>query len=245
MKLLPFLWAFILGAVGLVVGYIAPITLSPDANQGPLLGIFVTGPGAAVFGFLLGLVVAIKSPSPVTRTWILRGAAVLVGAVTLYLSLPQPEYVGSIIEAETAGCMPTTAILPEAIAHREADIARVTWAAPRAGWKEDMETFARTDPGLVLELRILRERPIYKNRKPWNRGSLQLRPWRTKSETRRFYARFAGRSCGDYAGEKRAEYYPVTEGTETSEWPSRQPLTLLGLQVLGPVPPQYRELMKN
>ena len=42
---------FITGAVGFVLGFFGPIILTPEANQGPLLGIFVTGP----LGYLVGL----------------------------------------------------------------------------------------------------------------------------------------------------------------------------------------------
>ena len=139
----------------------------------------------------------------------------------------------------------TTTVVPSEIARWEASIAKVTWASPRAGWKEDMQEFARADPGLVLEMRILRERSLYENRKPWNRGSFRLGPWQSKGETTRFYARFAGKECGDYAGISRALYCPFTEGVESSERPSRAPLTLLGLQVLGPVPERYRELLAD
>ncbi len=43
--------AFILGAIGFTVGFFGPLVWAPEANQGPLLGIFFTGP----FGFALGL----------------------------------------------------------------------------------------------------------------------------------------------------------------------------------------------
>ncbi|HKQ18121.1 MAG TPA: hypothetical protein VJW75_00110 [Candidatus Eisenbacteria bacterium] len=42
---------FITGAVGFILGFLGPIVLAPQANQGPLLGIFVTGP----LGFFVGL----------------------------------------------------------------------------------------------------------------------------------------------------------------------------------------------
>jgi hypothetical protein len=44
------LGAIILGAIGFCGGFFGPILFSPDANQGPLLGIFITGP----LGFVLG-----------------------------------------------------------------------------------------------------------------------------------------------------------------------------------------------
>jgi hypothetical protein len=42
--------ALIVGGVGFVGGFFGPMIFAPDANQGPLLGLFVTGP----LGFLLG-----------------------------------------------------------------------------------------------------------------------------------------------------------------------------------------------
>jgi hypothetical protein len=42
----------IVGAIGFIAGYIGPIIFTPSANQGPLLGIFITGP----LGFLVGLI---------------------------------------------------------------------------------------------------------------------------------------------------------------------------------------------
>lgn len=43
--------AFVLGGIGFAAGFFGPMVFAPEANQGPLLGIFITGPG----GFLLGL----------------------------------------------------------------------------------------------------------------------------------------------------------------------------------------------
>ena len=42
--------ALVIGAVGFVGGFFGPIIFAPEANQGPLLGLFITGP----LGFLLG-----------------------------------------------------------------------------------------------------------------------------------------------------------------------------------------------
>jgi hypothetical protein len=45
-------WGLIVGVAAFLVGYIGPTIWAPDANQGPLLGIFITGP----LGFLVGCV---------------------------------------------------------------------------------------------------------------------------------------------------------------------------------------------
>lgn len=42
--------AFGVGAVGFIGGFFGPMILTPGANQGPMLGIFITGP----LGFLIG-----------------------------------------------------------------------------------------------------------------------------------------------------------------------------------------------
>jgi hypothetical protein len=42
--------AMIVGTIGFVGGFFGPMIWAPDANQGPLLGLFYTGP----LGFVLG-----------------------------------------------------------------------------------------------------------------------------------------------------------------------------------------------
>lgn len=43
-----------LGLVGFLAGFFGPMFFTPDANQGPLLGIFITGPGGFVLGCIVG-----------------------------------------------------------------------------------------------------------------------------------------------------------------------------------------------
>ena len=45
----------IIGGISVAAGFCGPIIFAPDANQGPLLGIFITGP----LGFLVGLIVGV------------------------------------------------------------------------------------------------------------------------------------------------------------------------------------------
>ena len=48
----------VVGGVSFLAGFIGPILLAPDANQGPLLGIFITGPLGCVAGTAGGVIVA-------------------------------------------------------------------------------------------------------------------------------------------------------------------------------------------
>lgn len=48
--------AVVLGGIGFAAGFFGPMILRPEANQGPLLGIFITGPAGFVLGLLYGVV---------------------------------------------------------------------------------------------------------------------------------------------------------------------------------------------
>ena len=52
------LGAVILGGLGFVLGFFGPMILAPQANQGPLLGLFITGPAGVVIGAIAGAVYA-------------------------------------------------------------------------------------------------------------------------------------------------------------------------------------------
>jgi hypothetical protein len=48
--------AVVVGAIGFAAGFFGPLILTPEANQGPLLGIFITGPLGMVVGAIGGAV---------------------------------------------------------------------------------------------------------------------------------------------------------------------------------------------
>ncbi|TPN99833.1 hypothetical protein [Mesorhizobium sp. B1-1-5] len=49
-------WGAILGVIGFLGGFVGPVIFTPEANQGPLLGIFITGPLGFVLGLMVGFV---------------------------------------------------------------------------------------------------------------------------------------------------------------------------------------------
>jgi len=55
--------ALLLGGIGFAVGFFGPMIVKPDANQGPLLGIFITGPGGFLIGLIYGVVRELKRSS--------------------------------------------------------------------------------------------------------------------------------------------------------------------------------------
>lgn len=53
------LWAAVVGGIGFVGGFFGPILFAPHANQGPLLGLFITGPLGLLVGAVTGFVYAV------------------------------------------------------------------------------------------------------------------------------------------------------------------------------------------
>lgn len=62
MRVLSFalLGGLIVGGIGFAAGFFGPIIFTPEANQGPLLGIFITGPIGFALGVLLGAVYGLR-----------------------------------------------------------------------------------------------------------------------------------------------------------------------------------------
>lgn len=52
--------ALALGGLGFVAGFFGPMLFAPEANQGPLLGILITGPAGVVLGGIAGWLVWLK-----------------------------------------------------------------------------------------------------------------------------------------------------------------------------------------
>jgi hypothetical protein len=210
----------------------------PEANQGPLLGIFITGPGGALFGLVAG-VVARASPLSAAQRWKLLGATCAAFAISiLFFCLPGPELRARLIDAEIRGCESPVATAEAATKEWQERIAKVTWSPPRRNWQQDVARMLRDDPGVVLELHVVQSRDVYENRKPWNRGTLFAKDWQPSGESQKYFARDGGAACDAYRDGERKVYLPGSVGTKA--WPPDLLPNYLGLQVLEDVPETYR-----
>ena len=70
----------LLGLIGFTGGFFGPMIFSPESNQGPMLGIFFTGPAGLVLGLLIGAIIGwcrrnepppvIEGPSKPRKLWL-------------------------------------------------------------------------------------------------------------------------------------------------------------------------------
>jgi hypothetical protein len=231
-------WVLALGAVGFACGFFGPIALVPEANQGPLLGIFITGPGGVLLGLVAGIVARVSPLAPARRWQALFATCAVFGAGILFFCLPGPELRARIIDAEIRGCESPFATADAATTEWKERIAKVTWSPPRKGWEQDVQRMLRADPGVVLDVWVVQSRDVFENRKPWNRGTLFAQEWKPFEKSQTYFARFAGADCDAYAESGAKLYLPGSEGSNA--WPPDLLPNYLGLQVLGDVPAEYR-----
>jgi hypothetical protein len=222
--------------------------LVPEANQGPMLGIFITGPGGALLGLILYAICRAIGLSD-TRKWqLLLGTSAALGLVTLYFCLPQPALRGHLIDAQVQGCKQPSEQVDGAIEYWQKRVAAVTWAPPRQGWEAEARQLSKEDDGVVLDVLVLRENGIYEQRKPWNKGKFVAQGWHGVNETKSFYVRAPG-SCSDFVpgaeSVRFAEYDLSGLSSGPHDWPPRKVSDFLNLQVLDPVPTRYRVFADN
>jgi hypothetical protein len=240
-------WIVALGAVGFGAGFFGPIALNPDANQGPLVGIFLTGPGGCALGLVLGIATRAFSVDRSLQWKTLAGAAILLGGGTLFFALPAPELRGEIIAFRVERCrrVADAADAADAALRRwDERIAETSWASPSPGWRERMRASLASDRGLLLDVSLERTRKIHEQRKPWNRGHEIAAAWRSESRTRAYYVPPAARSCADYVT---GSLVTGWTGRDVSahragplEWPPSSVHLVLGLATLAPVPGRYQ-----
>ncbi len=226
--------AVCVGATGFVAGFFLPLLLSPEANQGPLLGIFVTGPGGALLGFAVGFTAGLLRFDR-KRLFAATGAvAVAVAIVTLIHSFPEPADLGTVVEARVVRCEPAGRLVPAAVAEWKRQIAAGWVRSLRRGWEADVPALLERDPGVVLILRIERQVRVKENRKPWNRGKMTRRVKAGDGSESAFYLRGAAPDCSDVFP---AELRFTPDWTYSPPAPPANAAGLLRLAAIGGVSP--------
>src|SRR4051794_40385646 len=60
---LAFTGALLMGVTGFLIGFFGPMKFQPGANQGPMVGLFLTGPGGVLLGGIVGVVLGFVQPA--------------------------------------------------------------------------------------------------------------------------------------------------------------------------------------
>ena len=230
-----------LGVTGFLAGFVGPMLVNPGANQGLLVGLFISGPAGAALGLLLALLSRALRLRAATRHALLLAAGVALLLGTLYFCLPAPAHVGDVIEARIEQCDAVDAAADAAAVRWRRALAQTPWAKPPPDWERRARERLADEDGRILTLQVERRRVIYENRRPWNRGVRFSGPWSTVDEAARYYAHDARHGCPEYLERPVREYFPSDPGggrpdRPSPEWPPTDPAGFLSLLVLGPVP---------
>jgi hypothetical protein len=240
--------ALILGLIGFAAGFFGPMVLNPESNLGPIIGILFSGPCGALVGAVLGAMFGVLSVGATARRQILTIAGVVLAVGTLYFCLPAPAVRGYVIDAQIEACELPEQELDAATAIWNDAVARVTWAAPAANWRETAITNVKNDPGVVLTMRIRRKSAILRHRRPWDRNLTSASAWLAADESKKYYADDEGSDCPRYLARQGQLYWPAVDPDAVARpskiWPPTDTLGFLQLQTLGPVPGQYQGLLQ-
>lgn len=234
----PGFWALTMGAVGGAAGFFGPMFFNPEANQGPMLGLFVTGPGGALAGAILGFAFRVLPFTDLLRTQALTLLCTLLGAGTLWFALPEPRELVRVVDATIGSCRPARELMPARITHWEERIAAVTWSPARDNWRADTERMLREYRGVIVDLDVARSNAIFEHRKPWNKGKLAAHGWKRERTSREY---FGGGTCASYPRGKRVLLAPTP--IYRNAWPPDDLPNFLGVLVLEPVPASYLRLI--
>ena len=234
----------IVGGIGFAAGFFGPMVFDPTGNQGPLVGILISGPGGAVLGLVLCGLFRLLDVAPVVQWRTLWTVSAVLGLVTLYLVIPPPEFHGYIEEVQIDSCKRPIDAADDAIQYWEKQIAPKPSAA-RVGWQEDSREMLRDDDGVILAVTVLRRREIGENQKPWKKGHPVAKVWEPLDKQQSYYARYAGGGCEAYGVGNRTVLFNdqyFTGYPKNLGWPPRKLVNFLDLQTLDAVPAKYREL---
>ncbi len=230
-------WALRLGGIGFAAGFFGPMVLNPEANQGPLVGILLTGPGGALAGAALGSISRLLRLSRMHASRLLLGCCLTYALAILFFCLPSPRDKGFIFEAAVVGCSSPAALKESAIAYWEGAIDAKRWEQSRPNWKQDFDRMLAEADGVVLELDLTWKATVREHNRPWDRRAAVLPSGAPTRASQRYYARYAGDSCDQYRSEAGLLY--VRAGQAQDAWPPFDLPNYLHVAVIEPVPGEY------
>lgn len=158
----------LLGMTGVISGFYLPIILDPCANDGPLLGIFYTGPYAFVFGILVGLVLKIIRASKRTKIGVIIPSVLLIIGVTASLSLPEDRPLPRRVSGEIVSRTNPLDRLDSRVLWWDQRIQEETRIHPPLGWKKKIGNQFAQEVGCLVGVNVQSSQRLYLRKRPWN-----------------------------------------------------------------------------
>ena len=103
-NLRPAIAALFIGGTAYVGGFVGPIVLNPESNQGPLFGLCMSGPLGVAAGVALGYWAETRQVSRRRFAGLVVLLTLIALGTTLIASLPPDQYRGYVIDAEVVRC---------------------------------------------------------------------------------------------------------------------------------------------
>lgn len=240
-----FIWAIVLGLVGLICGYSGQLLLLKNGDSlGPLLGIFFTGPIGLFLGILLGEL-STRYRLSTGQNLLYLAIAVIVGSVgTLYLTVAEYKPIIKLVDAEIVGCEKIDKLLASQAKYWSEGDAANPRPRVRPSWEQDIRDMVRAEPGAVLTMRIYRQAWVREQRWSWGDVSQSVDNWKSINETKQVFAAIADSvsysPCESFTlGERRFSSVIWEETTSKDFLPTEKISRFLWLPVLQQVPPEY------
>lgn len=226
----------VLGVVGLVVGYWGPLRYSPSLSQGPLLGLFFTGPLGFVLGCAFGLLVNRVHVSPIPREGIFLSLILLVGGGAFVLSQPDPVPIGIIVDGVIRGCQIPATMIPDT-EKRWQDLAVSDPSITlRPGWEAEMAGALKQSTLIVVDLNVARVRNIYRRREG-PRERIFAKPWTPVRWSQGFLMAPPGPKCAGYhVGSRALLWLPTQSGQGAGGSVEKLVARWLDISEVQPVP---------
>ena len=243
--LMSIIWALTLGVVGFASGFFGPVFLNPGANQGPLLGIFFTGPISFIAGFVGGSLATKYKLNKFQNFFFLGFASIFIVFVVLAISLPGPRYIGLIIDGEIRSCLDPGELIPERIDFYIKSMEKIkqNQALARPGWKDDTKRMLEEEEGTVLVLHVYRKIKLYERQKPWNKEKIFTETLNKIESDEKYYARFRGKNCETYKVGQRQLFKAEYENVRG--FPPKKLAAFLGLYVLEDMPVEFQTYVND
>jgi hypothetical protein len=237
-------WAFTLGAVGLVCGYSGQFWLLKTGDSlGPMLGIILTGPA----GFILGIVLGGLSSKYQLNAWrnvlFLAIAILVVGVGSLYLTVSDYHPVIQLVDAEIIGCETPDKLLVDQTKYWS----EAQGTPNRPNWQQELPEMVRTQPGAVLTLRIHRETQVRQQHWRWGEVSTKVDRWKNTNETKKAFGASTSSDSHSLCGQFTvgARHYSSLAWEEFDLIPPEKLSSFLWLPVLQQVPAAYISYLPN